>query len=154
MASSEQQPSPMVGLVIVTHGGSGECLLAAAEGLVGTDRRVGGGLDHAGRFVRASRSRGSRRPAGGSIRAAGSLILADVHGSSPFRASLAMLDGTRAVEIVCGINLPMLIKLATVDRHALRPVEIAEIAKEVGKRSIRLGSELTGKMTISREERH
>jgi mannose/fructose-specific phosphotransferase system component IIA len=65
-----------------------------------------------------------------------------------------MLDGTRAVEIVCGINLPMLIKLATVDRKSLRPVEIAEIAKEVGKRSIRLGSELTGKITIPREERH
>ena len=56
-----------------------------------------------------------------------------------------MLDGTRPVEIVCGVNLPMLIKLATCDRRGLRPVEVAELVKEVGKRSIRLGSELTGK---------
>ena len=36
----------------------------------------------------------------------GILILADVHGSSPFRACLAMVDGTRPVEIVAGVNLP------------------------------------------------
>ena len=78
-------------------------------------------------------------------RGAGVLILADVHGSSPFQACLAMMDGTRAVEIVCGVNLPMLIKLATVDRRGLRPAEVAELVKEVGKRSIRLGSELSGK---------
>ena len=85
---------------------------------------------------------------------AGLVILADVHGSSPFRACLSMLDGTRPVEIVCGINLPMLIKLGTVDRRGQRPVEVAEIIKEVGKRSIRLGSELTGKIALPREERH
>ncbi len=153
MASSEQQSSPMVGLVVVTHGGSGECLLAAAEGLVGkipASAAVSITLDDSfEQQVTRIEAACGRVDAG-----AGILILADVHGSSPFRASLAMLDGTRAVEIVCGINLPMLIKLATVDRRALRPVEIAEIAKEVGKRSIRLGSELTGKMTIPREERH
>ena len=44
-----------------------------------------------------------------------------------------------------------------VDIHERRiglPDIDAEIAKEVGKRSIRLGSELTGKITLSREERH
>ena len=80
--------------------------------------------------------------------------MVDVHGSSPFHACLSMLDGTRPVEIVCGVNLPMLIKLATVDRRGQRPVEMAEIIKEVGKRSIRLGSELTGKIPLPREERH
>jgi hypothetical protein len=84
----------------------------------------------------------------------GILILADVHGSSPFRACLAMVDGTRPVEIVAGVNLPMLIKLATCDRSGLRPAEVAERVKEVGKRSIRLGSELTGKFAIPREDHH
>lgn len=144
---------PLVGLVIVTHGTSGECLLAAAEGLVGPlagaatvsvalsepfdeiVRRIGQACDQADS-------------------GAGLVILSDVHGSSPFRACLSMLDGTRPVEIVCGINLPMLIKLATVDRRGQRPVEVAELIKEVGKRSIRLGSELTGKVVLSREERH
>ena len=77
---------------------------------------------------------------------AGVLILVDVHGSSEFQACLAMVDGTRPVEIVCGVNLPMLIKLATVNRRKERLAEIANLLKEVGKRSIRLGSELTGKI--------
>jgi PTS system mannose-specific IIA component len=83
---------------------------------------------------------------------AGVLILVDVHGSSEFQACLAMVDGSRAIEIVCGVNLPMLIKLATVDRQSLRPPEMAELVKEVGKRSIRLGSELTGKISLHPEE--
>ena len=65
-----------------------------------------------------------------------------------------MVDGTRPVEIVAGVNLPMLIKLATCDRRGLRPAEVAELVKEVGKRSIRLGSELTGKFAIPREDHH
>jgi mannose PTS system EIIA component len=148
-----QDKEPLVGLVIVTHGGSGECLLAAAEGLVGplaAAAAVSVALnDPFEEIVRRVGQACDAVDAG-----AGLLILADVHGSSPFRACLSMLDGTRPVEIVCGINLPMLIKLATVDRRGQRPVEVAEIIKEVGKRSIRLGSELAGKLGMPREERH
>jgi PTS system mannose-specific IIA component len=78
---------------------------------------------------------------------AGLLILVDVHGSSEFQACLSMLDGSRPIEIVCGVNLPMLIKLATLDRAHMAPVDLADTLKEVGKRSIRLGSELTGKIS-------
>ena len=151
--ATAQTGEAQVGLVIVTHGGCGECLLGAAAGIVGPVpavtavsvmqnepfddivRRVGRSCDEVDS-------------------GAGLLILADVHGSSPFRACLAMVDGTRPVEIVAGVNLPMLIKLATCDRRGLRPVEVAELIKEVGKRSIRLGSELTGKFSIPREDHH
>ena len=145
--------APPVGLVIVTHGGSGECLLAAAEGLVGTlvaSAAVSVSLsDPFEEIVRLVGQACDTVDAG-----AGLVILTDVHGSSPFRACLAMVDGTRPVEIVAGVNLPMLIKLATCDRRGLRPVEVAELIKEVGKRSIRLGSELTGKFAIPREDHH
>jgi PTS system mannose-specific IIA component len=144
---------PLVGLVIVTHGGSGECLLAAAEGLVGPlADATAVSVSLSDPFDEIVRRVG--QACDGVDAGAGIVILADVHGSSPFRACLSMLDGTRPVEIVCGINLPMLIKLGTVDRRGQRPVEIAEIIKEVGKRSIRLASELTGKITLPREERH
>lgn len=142
-----------MGLVIVTHGTSGECLLAAAEGLVGplaSAATVSVALSEPfDEIVRRIGQACDQVDTG-----AGLVILSDVHGSSPFRACLSMLDGTRPVEIVCGINLPMLIKLATVDRRGQRPVEVAELIKEVGKRSIRLGSELTGKLALPREERH
>jgi mannose/fructose-specific phosphotransferase system component IIA len=135
----------LVGLVVVTHGGSGACLLSAAAEIVGTIQAassiavvVGENFgDTLRRVAHACDSVDS---------GAGILILVDVHGSSEFQACLAMVDGTRPIEIVCGINLPMLIKLATVDRHRLAPAEIADVLKEVGKRSIRLGSELTGKI--------
>jgi len=140
----------LVGLVIVTHGGCGECLLGAASGIVGpvpasTSVSVAMGENFDDIVTRVGRAC-DQVDSG-----AGILILADVHGSSPFRACLAMLDGTRPVEIVCGVNLPMLIKLATCDRGGQRPAEVAELVKEVGKRSIRLASELTGKVPIPPE---
>jgi PTS system mannose-specific IIA component len=142
-----------VGLVIVTHAGCGECLLAAAAGIVGpVPASTAVGVQPSEAFDEVVRRVG--RACDEVDSGAGILILADVHGSSPFRACLAMVDGTRPVEIVAGVNLPMLIKLATCDRRGQRPVEVAELVKEVGKRSIRLGSELTGKFSIPREDHH
>ncbi|HMC94134.1 MAG TPA: hypothetical protein VKO16_05120 [Polyangia bacterium] len=147
------ESGPLVGLVVVTHRGSGECLLAAAADLVGPlAAATSVSVALSDRFDDIVRS--VERACAEVDSGAGLLILADVHGSSPFRACLAMFDGTRSVEIVCGVNLPMLIKLATVDRRGMRPGEVAEIIKEVGKRSIRLGSELTGKIALPREEHH
>lgn len=150
--ASAVEGSPPVGLVIVTHGGCGECMLAAAGDIVGavdaaTSVSVTVGEDF-GDVVRRVGRACEQVDTG-----AGVLILVDVHGSSEFQACLAMVDGTRPIEIVCGVNLPMLLKLATLDRYGLRPAEIAELIKEVGKRSIRLGSELTGKVSLHPEER-
>ena len=136
-----------VGLVIVTHGECGVDLLRAAGEIVGpvaASRAVSVPASERFDEIVARVARACEEvDSGGGI-----LILADVHGSSPFRACLAMMDGTRSVEIVCGVNLPMLIKLATCDRRGLRPAEVAVLVKEVGKRSIRLGSELTGNFSI------
>jgi PTS system mannose-specific IIA component len=133
-----------VGLVIVTHGGSGECLLAAAADIVGpVAAATAVSVEPSEEFSDIVRRVG--RACAEVDGESGILILTDVHGSSPFRACLAMVDGTRPVEIVSGVNLPMLVKLATCDRHGQRPAEVAELVKEVGKRSIRLGSELTVK---------
>jgi PTS system mannose-specific IIA component len=135
----------VVGLVVVTHGGCGACLLSAAAEIVGpieasASIAVVVGEDFGDTVRRVAHA------CDGVDSGAGLVILVDVHGSSEFQACLAMVDGTRPVEIVCGVNLPMLIKLATVDRRAMRPGDVADLLKEVGKRSIRLGSELTGKI--------
>jgi PTS system mannose-specific IIA component len=144
-AATENDPS--IGVVVVTHGSSGACLLEAAATIVG---RL-----HATCAVSVSMEEPFdtvvRRIEQACIEVdsgAGLVILVDIHGSSPFQACLAMLDGTRAIEIVCGVNLPMLLKLATVDRRDLRPYDMAELLRDVGRRSIRLGSELTGKVAL------
>jgi mannose/fructose-specific phosphotransferase system component IIA len=59
---------------------------------------------------------------------------------------MAMLDGTRPAEVLCGVNLPMLMKLSTIDRTDGPPIALAEALRECARRSIRLGSELTGKV--------
>src|SRR3954468_14929475 len=145
--------APSVGLVIVTHGSCGECMLTAAADIVGpvpasSSVAVGVHEDFGDVVERVHRA------CDAVDEGAGVVILVDVHGSSEFQACLAMVDGSRPIEIVCGVNLPMLIKLATVDRQGLRPADMAELIKEVGKRSIRLGSELTGKVVLLPEERH
>ena len=158
MAISDQNDphdphDPLIGVVVVTHGGAGHCLLEAAATIVGPldgAEAVSVAMEDSFDVVIHHIEQACTDVDHG----AGVVILVDIHGSSPFQACLAMLDGTRAVEIVCGVNLPMLIKLATCDRRGLRPVEVAELIKEVGKRSIRLGSELTGKFSIPREDHH
>ena len=150
--ATAQTGEALVGLVIVTHAGCGDCLLAAASDIVGAvPASTAVGVRPSEAFDEIVRRVG--RACDQVDSGVGILILADVHGSSPFRACLAMVDGTRPVEIVAGVNLPMLIKLATCDRRGLRPVEVAELVKEVGKRSIRLGSELTGKFSIPRQDK-
>jgi mannose PTS system EIIA component len=136
----------LVGLVVVTHGGCGACLLSAAAEIVGPLEASASIAVVAGEeFPEVLRR--VAHACDGVDTGAGLLILVDVHGSSEFQACLAMVDGSRPVEIVCGVNLPMLIKLATVDRQHVQPGDMADLLKEAGKRSIRLGSELTGKVS-------
>jgi PTS system mannose-specific IIA component len=145
--SASDQIDPSIGVVVVTHGGAGHCLLVAATSIVGpidTAEAVSVMMEDSFDTVIHHVEQACNDVDQG----AGVVILVDIHGSSPFQACLAMLDGTRAVEIVCGVNLPMLLKLATVDRRELRPYELAELLRDVGRRSIRLGSELTGKIAF------
>jgi PTS system mannose-specific IIA component len=146
MSASDQIDSS-IGVVVVTHGGAGHCLLDAAASIVGPiDATEAVSVMMEDSFDTVIHH--VEQACNDVDQGAGVVILVDIHGSSPFQACLAMLDGTRAVEIVCGVNLPMLLKLATVDRHELRPYELAELLRDVGRRSIRLGSELTGKIAF------
>ncbi len=70
----------------------------------------------------------------------GVLILTDMFGGTPSNISLSFLD-ERRVEVVTGINLPMLIKLATLSEE--KPLEeLAPFIKEYGQRNISVASEL------------
>jgi mannose PTS system EIIA component len=69
----------------------------------------------------------------------GVLILTDLFGGTPANISLSFLGPN--VEVVCGMNLPMLIKLAGYRKdHSLK--ETATIVKEYGQRHISLASEV------------
>jgi PTS system mannose-specific IIA component len=73
-------------------------------------------------------------------RGQGVLVLTDMFGGTPSNISLSFLDEHR-VEVVTGVNLPMLIKLATLTEE--RPLDdLAAFIKSYGQRNISVASEI------------
>ncbi len=70
----------------------------------------------------------------------GVLVLTDMFGGTPSNMSLSFLDEHR-VEVVTGLNLPMLIKLATM-RETKPLEELAAFVKDYGRRNISVASEI------------
>ena len=70
----------------------------------------------------------------------GVLVLTDMFGGTPSNISLSFLD-EHQVEVVTGLNLPMLIKLATL-RESRSLEDLATFIKEYGQRNISVASEL------------
>ena len=141
---------PMVGVVVVTHGRAADAMLSASRAILGRIPAIEAISTPVGADMHELVEKISRA-CEDVDQGAGVLLLVDVHGSTPFHAAMTMLDGTRPAEVLCGVNLPMLIKLANLDRRLVPPVILAEELRDSGRRSIRLGSELTGKVGL--EER-
>jgi PTS system mannose-specific IIA component len=129
----------MVGLVVATHGRLAEELLRTAEGIVGQLERceavsIGASLsmeDCRGRLGEAI-----QRVNGGD----GVLVLTDMFGGTPANLALTFLDD--GLEVVTGVNLPMVLKLATARAEGLTLAEAAELVTAHGQKNITLASEL------------
>jgi PTS system mannose-specific IIA component len=85
-----------------------------------------------------------RRAIDGALRAAdqgqGVLVLTDMFGGTPSNISLSFLEDRR-VEVVTGVNLPMLIKLATL-RGERELEDLARFIKDYGQRNISVAREI------------
>jgi len=137
---------PIVGFVVVTHGSAAPALLDAVADMLGplpATEAVCISMDERYDGIRERVGQACENVDGG----AGLVLLVDLQGSSPYQACMSMLDGSRPAEVVCGVNLPMLMKLGSLDRAGLPPLELASLARDVGRRSIRLGSESAAKTT-------
>src|SRR3954452_20726087 len=90
---------PVIGVVVVTHGGAGRCLLQAAATIVGpleaADAVSVAMEDSFEEVIRQVEQACTDVDHG-----AGVVILVDIHGSSPVQGCLAMLAGTRNVQLV------------------------------------------------------
>ncbi len=141
----------MIGIVVVTHGRLAEELVNAARAIVGTIPRIAavsiGWSDDASvgkdAIARAMESVGGHEPAAGASPASpeGVLVLTDMFGGTPTNLSLPFLSPT--VEIVTGVNLPMLIKLTQAREGSLR--EIARMVRDQGQEAIYVASDLLEK---------
>lgn len=130
----------MIGILLVTHGRLAEELKAAALTIQpGIEQIVAVALDWSQVGEDAS-----QRIAEGleeADRGDGAVILTDMFGGTPTNLTLPFLKRDR-VEIVTGVNLPMLLKCAALQRSGKPVVEIAHVAKDRGQRSIYVASDL------------
>ena len=70
---------------------------------------------------------------------AGAIILTDLFGGTPSNLAISLLDAGR-VEVIAGINLPMLIRLAGA-RKAMSVTDAVRAARDAGKSYITVASE-------------
>src|SRR5262245_21686044 len=129
----------MVGGLIVTHGRLAIELLNAAEMIVGEIHHVVAvslgwhdDVDTAATMVQKALER-VQSPAG-------VVILTDMFGGTPTNIASTFLDPGK-VEIVTGVNLPMLIKLAQVTEDQSL-ASVAKLVRENGQNSIYIASDL------------
>lgn len=130
-----------IGALVVTHGKLGNELLAAAEMIVGDlgwIEAISIGWHGDVNESKEAIEKGARSVDQGK----GVLILTDMFGGTPSNLSLALLEKGR-VEIVTGVNLPMIIKLA--GQSGKESVsDLARTLKEHGQSRISIASELLG----------
>jgi PTS system mannose-specific IIA component len=141
----------MIGIVVVTHGRLAEELVNAAQAIVGSIPRIEavsiGWSDDVlvahEAIARALQSAGGGEAPTGESPASpeGVLILTDMFGGTPTNLSLPFLSP--GVEIVTGVNLPMLIKLTQSREGSLR--EIARLCRDEGQEAIYVATDLLEK---------
>ena len=128
----------MVGLVVATHGSLAEALLETAAGIVGpVERAVAVSVD-ANTSVDEARARLATAIHKVGEDGEGVLVLTDMFGGTPANLALTFLE--EQIEVVTGVNLPMLMKLATTRSQGLAAA--AELATVHGQKNITLASAL------------
>ena len=127
----------MIGLVIVTHGRLAEEFVHAMEHVVGPQTGVGaiciGPDDDMERRRRDILTACDRVNDGGGV-----ILLTDMFGGTPSNLAISVMEQTKA-EVIAGLNLPMLIKLASVrSRQSLE--DAVACAQEAGRKYISVAS--------------
>jgi mannose PTS system EIIA component len=130
----------MIGILLVTHGRLAEELKAAALTIQpDIPRLVAVALEwnQTGEDARERIAQGLADAEGGE----GTIILTDMFGGTPTNLTLSFLQKDR-VEIVTGMNLPMVLKCASLQKSGKSIAEVAHMAKDRGQRSICVASDL------------
>jgi len=139
----------MIGVVIVTHSALADEFLMATQQIVGAVEGIEPiSIDPSDPIeeVEARIKKGIKKVDMGK----GVLILTDMFGGTPSNISLAFQQKGK-VEIVTGLNLPMLIKLSTL-REEKTLDELASFIKSYGQKNIHLASEILDRNTAG--EKH
>jgi PTS system mannose-specific IIA component len=131
----------MIGLVLVTHGRLATEFRIAMEHVVGPQQAVEAiciGPDDDMEVRRADIAAAVKRVDDGT----GVILLTDLFGGTPSNLAISLLRAGH-VEVIAGVNLPMLIRLESA-RKAMTVKEAVAAAREAGTKYISVASELLG----------
>src|SRR5436190_24096186 len=133
----------MIGVVVVTHGQLATELLNAAETIVGELPRfaaVSIGWHEDTQDARDEIAQAITRVRQGDSAKGGILILTDMFGGTPANLAMTFL-APNEVEVITGVNLPMLIKLASLKEQS-DLLAVAREMREHGRHAIWVASDL------------
>jgi PTS system mannose-specific IIA component len=129
----------MIGMILVTHGRLAVEFIAALEHVVGPQQRIAavciGAEDDMEQRRRDILESVARVEEGDGV-----VLLTDMFGGTPSNLAISVLDRAN-VEVIAGVNLPMLIKLASVRNTSKLAVAVLQ-AQEAGRKYINVASQL------------
>ncbi len=131
----------MIGIVLVTHGNLAREFLAALEHVVGPQQCTSAVCIGADDDMEKRRSEILERvktcDSGDGV-----IVLTDMFGGTPSNLAISIIEQAR-IEVLAGVNLPMLVKLASVRNRPL--AEAVRMAQEAGRKYITVASRLLAK---------
>ena len=131
----------MIGLVLVTHGRLAAEFVVAMEHVVGPQSAVEAiciGPDDDMEMRRGDIAKAIRTVEGGR----GVIVLTDLFGGTPSNLAISLMQPGK-VEVIAGINLPMLIRLEGA-RRTMSVKDAVAAAREAGRKYISVASEVLG----------
>ncbi|MFV0279989.1 MAG: PTS sugar transporter subunit IIA [Rhodoblastus sp.] len=133
----------MIGMVLVTHGSLAIEFRSALEHVVGPQKQLA--TIAIGPEDDMEKRRSDIMAAVNSVDSGqGVILLTDMFGGTPSNLAISVMNGAK-IEVVAGINLPMLIKLASVRDHSSLEA-VATQAQDAGRKYIQIASRvLSGK---------
>ncbi len=129
----------MIGLVLVTHGQLADELINALEHVVGSQKNIASvciGPDDDMERRRSDILKSVEKVNDG----AGVVVLTDMFGGTPSNLAISIMDKV-PIEVIAGVNLPMLVKLASIRKTHNLGESVAR-AQEAGKKYINIASQL------------
>ena len=129
----------MIGMVLVTHGRLADEFVEALQHVVGEQEHVAtvcigpdDDMEQRRKNILESITKVNRGK--------GVILLTDMFGGTPSNLAISVIDKAN-VEVIAGINLPMLIKLASV-RKSEPLIDAVNSAQEAGRKYINIASQL------------
>ncbi len=129
----------MIGMVLVTHGRLATELIAALEHVVGPQQSVAAVCIGPDDDMEKRRAEILQR-ASDVDDGAGTVVLTDMFGGTPSNLAISIMDKAN-VEVIAGVNLPMLIKLASVRGEEDLTTAVTS-AQDAGRKYINIASQL------------